>query len=220
MIREKTARFRKPVTMRFLGVKARYSLIFSLLQGHISAYSKCYNIITIKGEETSPERNKIKGGGQSPEGEFFMKNAKNYNVDFMSNSIIVTKSFYKKATSNVNNPEYKELKILLADYPEYEIKLREIKKKEGKKTNRNLTYDHMKEYINENAKNVKADLAEFEKIKKTSCVFPSPYAYVKDWFISKYSEYGKWFAKLETQENKQETDNAISIVEETEGSAA
>lgn len=142
-----------------------------------------------------------------------MKNTNNYTIDIMKGTITLTKTFYKKATSNINNPEYKELKTLLADYPEYEMKLREIKKKEGKKTNRNLTYGKMKVYISENSENVKTDLAEFEKVKRTSCIFPSPYAYVKEWFTEKYPEYEEWFKKLEEKE-EQKTDNIVSMEEE------
>lgn len=131
-----------------------------------------------------------------------MKNTNNYTIDIMNSTIILTKAFYKKATSNINNPEYKELKTLLADYPDYEMKLREIKKNAGKKTNRNLNYGNMKVYINENAENVKLDLAEFEKVKRTSCIFPSPYAYVKEWFTNKYPEYEEWFEKLNTKEEQ------------------
>ena len=57
-----------------------------------------------------------------------MKNTNNYTIDIMTSTITLTKTFYKKATSNINNPEYKELKTLLADYPKYEMRFRESKK--------------------------------------------------------------------------------------------
>lgn len=138
-----------------------------------------------------------------------MKNANNYTIDIMSKTIILSKAFYKRATSNINNPEYKELKSIIADYPKYEMKFREIKKNPSKKTNRNLTYGNMKKYINEIAK---ADLAEFEKVKNTSCVFPSPYAYVKNWFINKYPAYENGFEQLEEKE-EQKTNNIVSMGE-------
>lgn len=128
-----------------------------------------------------------------------MKNANNYAIDIMSNTITLTKAFYKKATSNIQSPEYAELKALMAEFPEYKIQLREIKKNPSKKTNRNLTYGNMKKYINEIAKE---DLDEFEKVKKTSCVFPSPYAYVKNWFINKYPAYENGIEQLEEKEEQ------------------
>lgn len=215
MIREKTARFRKPVTMRFLGGKARYSLIFSLLQGHISAQSKCYNIITIKGEETSTERSKIKGGGQPPEGEFFMKNANsnNHKIDYVKKTITFSKSFYEKACNINNAAEFEEVKKLRTEFPDFKFTVKQIKKKVGKKTYRNLTYKNMEIYIRANEENRDTVLLKFESIKAKSCIQPSPYAYVKKWFLEQYPDYTENMQEMET-------DNAISIVEETEGSAA
>lgn len=70
----------------------------------------------------------------------------NYTIDFISASIVVTKKFYK-AASILNSPEYKELMQLRHDNPGFSIVLREIKKKDGKKTYRNLTYENMKTFI-------------------------------------------------------------------------
>ena len=183
-------------------------MILGGLQGHISAYPLCYNIDTAKERKTFPKEQKIKGSNRPLKGEITMKNA-NYTIDIMGNTITLTKAFYKKATSNIKNPEYAELKALMAEFPDYTIQLREIKKNPSKKTNRNLTYGNMKIYICENAENVKVDLAEFEKVKKTSCVFPSPYAYAKNWFINKYPAYENGIEQLNTQE---ETDTIMSVV--------
>ncbi len=57
-----------------------------------------------------------------------MKNANNYTIDIMNSTIILSKAFYKRATNNVNNPEYTELKTLMTDYHDYKIQLREIKR--------------------------------------------------------------------------------------------
>lgn len=146
-----------------------------------------------------------------------MKNANNYTIDIMNSTIILSKAFYKRATSNVNNPEYTELKTLMTDYHDYKIQLREIKKNPSKKTNRNLTYGNMKKYINEIAK---ADLDEFEKVKNTSCVFPSPYAYVKEWFINKYPAYENGLEQLEEKEKQTAPITKVADNTKTEGSAA
>ena len=73
------------------------------------------------------------------------KNA-NYNVDFFTSTIIITKKFYK-AASVLNSPEYKEMMQLRRDNPDFTIVLREIKKKEGKKSYRNLNYENMRTFI-------------------------------------------------------------------------
>lgn len=117
------------------------------------------------------------------------KNA-NYNIDFFTNTIILTKRFYK-AASTLNTPEYKELMQIRRDNPDFSIVLREIKKKEGKKSYRNLTYENMRIFIEnyEADDAVRADsLKEFEKVMELSKVQSGPYAYVKAWFLKKYGE--------------------------------
>ena len=114
----------------------------------------------------------------------------NYTIDFISASIVVTKKFYK-AASVLNSPEYKELMQLRRDNPSFSIVLREIKKKEGKKTYRNLTYENMGTFIEsyETDDDVRADrLKEYEAVKALSKVQSGPYAYVKAWFLEKYGQ--------------------------------
>lgn len=135
-----------------------------------------------------------------------MKNANNYSIDIMSKTITLTKAFYKKATSNIQSPEYAELKTLMAEFPEYKIQLREIKKNTGKTTYRNLTYDNMEKYIEANEKNPVAMLAEFQNVKAKSCIQSSPYAYVKKWFLEQYPDYTE-------SKTEQETDSTVSIVD-------
>lgn len=74
-----------------------------------------------------------------------IKNA-NYNIDFINATIIITKKFYK-AASILNTPEYKEMMQLRRENPTFSIVLREIKKKENKKSYRNLNYKNMRTFI-------------------------------------------------------------------------
>ena len=117
------------------------------------------------------------------------KNA-NYNIDFINAIIIITKKFYK-AASVLNSPEYKEMMQLRRENPTFSIVLREIKKKEGKKSYRNLTYENMQTFIEnyETNDDVRADrLKEYEAVKALSKVQSGPYAYVKAWFLRMYGE--------------------------------
>lgn len=110
-----------------------------------------------------------------------------YEVDFINNKIILTKKFYK-ATSILNSPEYKTMILLRTENPGFEIVLKEIKKKEGKKSYRNLTYANMREYI-VTREGVKSEIvAEFDRVLTLSKVQAGPYAYVKTWFLNKYGE--------------------------------
>ena len=117
------------------------------------------------------------------------KNA-NYSIDFFTSTIIITKKFYK-AASVLNSPEYKEMMQLRRDNPDFTIVLREIKKKEGKKSYRNLNYANMRTFIEnyETDDGVRADrIKEFEKVMELSKVQSGPYVYVKTWFLKMYGD--------------------------------
>ena len=128
-----------------------------------------------------------------------IKNA-NYSIDFFTSTIIITKKFYK-AASVLNSPEYKEMMQFRRDNPDFTIVLREIKKKEGKKSYRNLNYKNMRTFIEnyETDDTVRADcIKEFEKVMELSKVQSGPYAYVKTWFLN---NYGKEYDKNNPEEN-------------------
>lgn len=131
------------------------------------------------------------------------KNA-NYDVDFITATIIITKKFYK-AASVLNSPEYKEMMQLRRDNPDFTIVLREIKKKENKKSYRNLNYKNMRTFIenHETDDEVRAArIKEFEKVKALSQVQSGPYAYVKTWFLKMYGD--AYNPEEKADENKSE----------------
>lgn len=135
------------------------------------------------------------------------KNAK-YNIDFFTSTIIITKKFYK-AASVLNSPEYKEMMQIRRDNPDFTIVLREIKKKEGKKSYRNLNYENMRTFIEnyETDDDVRADrIKEFEKVKALSTVQSGPYAYVKTWFLKMYGD--AYNSEEKAGENNSEEDAA------------
>ena len=91
----------------------------------------------------------------------------------------------------LNSPEYKEMMQLRRETPSFSIVLREIKKKEGKKSYRNLTYENMQTFIEnyETDDGVRTDrLKEYETVKALSRVQSGPYAYVKAWFLKQYGD--------------------------------
>ena len=116
-----------------------------------------------------------------------MTKSQQYEVDFINSKIILTKKFYKAATT-LNSPEYTTLMQLRRDNPGFAVELREIKKKEGKQSYRNLTYKHMEEYIIALEGEMSENLKELEQVKKLSKVQAGPYAYVKTWFLKKYGD--------------------------------
>ena len=115
-------------------------------------------------------------------------NRKPYEVDFINSKIILTKKFYKSA-GILNSPEYNTLLQLRAQNPGFEIVLKEIAKKEGKKSYRHLTYANMREYIVTREGEKSETVAEFDRVMSLSKVQTGPYAYVKAWFLKKYPDY-------------------------------
>lgn len=116
-----------------------------------------------------------------------MTKTQQYEVDFINSKIVLTKKFYKAATM-LNSTEYTTLMQLRCDNPGFAIELRSIKKKEGKKSYRNLTYKHMEEYIITLEGKESETLKEFNNVLKLSKVQAGPYAYVKTWFLGKYGD--------------------------------
>lgn len=130
------------------------------------------------------------------------KNAQ-YEIDYINAKIILTKKF-AKAAGILNTPEYATLMQLRHDNPDFTFELREIKKKEGKKSYRNLTYDRMEEYIIVREGKDSQALKDFYQVKKLSTVQAGPYAYVKSWFLEKYKDEFKKDAET-TEEPSTET---------------
>jgi len=117
-----------------------------------------------------------------------MNKSANYEINFIEETIIVTKRFYK-AASVISNPEYKELMEVRRDNPTFKVVLREIKKKIGKRSYRNLTYDNMRAFITarEQDEATRAErLAQLDKVISLSKIQAGPYAYVKVWFLNIY----------------------------------
>lgn len=121
---------------------------------------------------------------------------KNYSINYENSKIIVTKAFLKEA-GIYNSEAYNTLKAIRADFPDFKVEQKEIKKNSSKRTYGKLTYDRMKEYIQlvdgENAEMLK----EFDKITKTAQFKSSPYAFTKKWFFEQYPN----FAGEVSQEN-------------------
>ena len=138
-----------------------------------------------------------------------MTKSQQYEVDFINSKIILTKKFYK-AASILNSSEYNIMIQLRTQNPGFEIVPKEIKKKEGKKSYRNLTYGNMREYIITREGEKSESLKEFEKVLNLSKVQAGQYAYVKTWFLKKYADA---FKSEETAENTAETKPNLKLVE-------
>ena len=111
-----------------------------------------------------------------------MKKSQGYKFHYAENTIVVNKSFLKKA-STIGSAEYNELARVRRDYPDFMIIEREIDKKPGKKAYGKLNYKKMEEFIEtQEEENAPAVLAEFEHVKQFSKSKNNPY-YGNRWSI-------------------------------------
>lgn len=124
-----------------------------------------------------------------------MKKNENYEVNFTNGTIVVSKKFLKEA-SILGTPAYKTLLEIRRDNPGFPIVIRKIKAKENKNSYANLTVKNMKTFIEhcmDSKKPLEDRLAEFETVQTLSKIQPSPYAYIKSWFLKGYGdEYNKY----------------------------
>ena len=125
-----------------------------------------------------------------------------YEIQHITSTIILTKSFYK-AAGILNTPEYNTLMAIRAKHPTYAIELRQIKKPEKKKNSYlHLNYKHMKEFIitiEKDEATREERIAQLETVKALSKAQPGPYAYVKTWFLTTYGEEYNKYRKTEEE---------------------
>ena len=132
--------------------------------------------------------------------DIIMKQNHGYELDYVNNTITVTKSFLKEA-GIVGSAAYTALAQMRRDYPDFTIQQREIAKKPGKKSYGKLTYKVMGEFIAaQEEDNAAAVLAEFKHVQQLSKVMNGSYAYVKTWFLKRYED--AFSQKNETDEQE------------------
>ena len=111
--------------------------------------------------------------------------------------IIMDRTFAKCYRDTMSD-EYTHLQRVRADYPNFAVVRRRIKKNTHQEHYAGLTYAYMEEYIrtHESEETVKAVLDEFKELKVISkCHSRSRrYAPIKTWFLDKYpaiEDFGK-----------------------------
>ena len=126
------------------------------------------------------------------------------------NQAQVSKTFAKNAKI-YGTEEYKLWREFLAENPGYTMTTKTIKKNPDKRTNKNLKYENMRQFIKEQD-NAEELLKEFEREIRMSKVQSNPYGAVLAWFLQKfegYDSYKEFFKELEDKnnENNEETTN-------------
>lgn len=117
-----------------------------------------------------------------------MKKNVGYEINPIEKTITLSKKFLKGA-SVMGTPEYKELKKIQKDNPDFELVVREIKQKEDKITYNELTYAVMESIIKETSEANDTKMADYIAIKKFyEGNKATMYGHVKAWFVQNYKE--------------------------------
>lgn len=108
-------------------------------------------------------------------------------IDFENNTAIVTKAFYKAATT-FGTREYKMWMECRQQNPDISMKCKTISKNPDKKNDaKNKTYAKMAEHISlqDNAEEL---MREFEQQKQLAKIQSSPYRAVLAWFLERFPD--------------------------------
>lgn len=136
---------------------------------------------------------------------------KGYEIDFTTNTLYMNYKF-AKSTKEYGTDEYKILQNITTDFPNIKIVTKAGRKQTTCNASKRLTYKNMQEYIRvqENAEQL---LASFMLAKIESKCAPSPYAFVRDWFVKQFPNYQECkvfernkvipFAEAAPQENEE-----------------
>lgn len=110
-----------------------------------------------------------------------------YSYDAVANTLTISAIFAKKA-SQLNTPEYNIVKQFHKDNPSLTIVKAE--RKWDSKRPLNARFSEMERFIAQ-CRDKEARLNAFEKVKALSKIQPSPYAYVRTWFLDNYANYSE-----------------------------
>ena len=124
-------------------------------------------------------------------------NTTNYTNNAAKKEIIITKKFEKEANV-IGSVAYRELVILMNDFPNFDIRVKEIKKSTSKKTYNGLTIEEMKRFIGTQSEE---EVILFERVIAIANHKKGSYAITKKWFLNKYKEaYEKELEALKIEE--------------------
>lgn len=112
-------------------------------------------------------------------------------INHFEKKILISKTF-EKAAMNPTSQEYKDLRKVQRNHPDYELAQRVIKKNPKKETYAGLTYEYMRDYIilHSTPEEELAAVAEFDELIFVSKCHSKGQRYpiIKKWFLAKYPD--------------------------------
>lgn len=136
---------------------------------------------------------------------------KGYEIDFATNTLYMNYKF-ANAAKDVFSKEYEIYQKICNDFQNIKVIVRAGRKTKTCNANKRLTYANMESYIKvqDNADEL---MAAFVIAKEESKNKPSPYAFVRDWFVKQFPNYKECkilkddniisFAEAAPQENEE-----------------
>ena len=112
---------------------------------------------------------------------------KGYEIDFATNTLYMNYKF-ANAAKDVFSKEYEIYQKICNDFQNIKVIVRAGRKTKTCNANKRLTYANMESYIKvqDNADEL---MAAFVIAKEESKNKPSPYAFVRDWFVKQFPNY-------------------------------
>lgn len=129
------------------------------------------------------------------------------------NTVIATatKAYIKKAHT-FGTPEFYEWRAACNELG-VEVQLVVESKKKRTNENKNLTFENMVIYMN-NQKNSSDYLKAFEKVKQCSRVQTNPTKYILDWFKATFPNYKETLKVIVDEKNaNEEKDNVVEMAD-------
>ena len=122
-----------------------------------------------------------------------------------------TKTFIKRAQT-FGTPEFYEWRVACKEFGK-EVNLVVDSKKKSTNENKNLTFENMVIYMN-NQKNSSDYLKAFEKVKQCSRVQTNPTKYILDWFKATFPNYTETLKVIVDEKNaNEEKDNVVEMAD-------
>ena len=113
-------------------------------------------------------------------------NMNSYKIDFINNTMTITKTF-ERAANNPYSEEYKLVQKIRADFPTMQLVRKASTAAKRPNPFKGLTYAAMERYIL--CEGSSELMSEFEKVRERSAIAPNPYLLVRDWFVQRFPEY-------------------------------
>ena len=115
------------------------------------------------------------------------KKIRGYEIDFTTNTLYMNYKF-AEAANIPKSEEYTIVAEIRKDFPKIKIITRSGRNSKTCNANKRLTYKNMQDYIMAQD-DYEPLLASFMLAKIESKCAPSPYAFVRDWFVKQFPNY-------------------------------